>query len=86
MRQFLFNISISLLLIFTVLMPGITDAKELHLFAAAGLRQPADKLIELFQNRTGHKVYVDYGGSGTLLARIRASGRGMPICPQLFLI
>lgn len=49
---------------------------EILLFAGAGLRQPTDRLIERFEEKTGHKVYVEYGGGGKLAVRIRASGRG----------
>jgi len=84
LRQYILTLLIFALFIFTVSTPEITNAKDLHLFAAAGLRQPTDQLIELFQNRTGHTVYVDYGGSGTLLARIKASGRGDAYMPAAF--
>jgi len=62
-------------------------AAELHLYAGAGLRQPVDQLIEMFQQRTGHCVMVDYDGSGRLLARIRVSGQGDLFMPgSLFFI
>lgn len=52
------------------------SAAELHFFAGAGLRQPLDRVVEVFQQKTGHRVVVDYDGSGRLLARITASGQG----------
>lgn len=66
----------SFALIFFTLTTTSALATELHLFAGAGLRQPVDRLVEDFQARTGHRVNVDYDGSGRLLARITASGRG----------
>ncbi len=51
------------------------QAGDLHLFSAAGLRQPVDRLVDIFQKQTGHKVFVDYAGSGHLVARIIASGQ-----------
>ena len=51
-------------------------AAELHLFAGAGLRQPVDQLVKEYEASTGNKVYVDYGGSGQLLAKINAAGQG----------
>ena len=51
-------------------------AAELHFFVGAGLRQPVDILIKNFQVKTGHRVVVDYDGSGRLMARIIASGQG----------
>jgi molybdate transport system substrate-binding protein len=59
-------------------------AEELHLLAGAGLRQPVDRLIDMFQKETGHKVFVDYAGGGYLLPRIIASGQGdLFISPSL---
>jgi molybdate transport system substrate-binding protein len=51
-------------------------AGQLHLFAGAGLRQPVDQLVKTFETETGHRVFIDYGGSGQLLARIEAAGKG----------
>lgn len=56
--------------------PAPAGAAELRLYAGAGLRQPTDRLIESFQKKTGHRVVIDYDGSGRLLARITASGQG----------
>lgn len=53
-----------------------TSAGELHIFVGAGLRQPVDQLVSDFEGRTGHRVYIDYAGSGQLLTRIEASGKG----------
>ncbi len=52
------------------------SAGELHLYAGAGLRQPVDRLAKAFEEQTGHRVFIDYAGSGQLLARIQASGQG----------
>lgn len=67
--------------------PGTAGATELRLYAGAGLRQPVDRLIESFQEKTSHRVVVDYDGSGRLLARITASGQGDLFMPgSLFFI
>jgi molybdate transport system substrate-binding protein len=60
------------------------SAAELHFFVGAGLRKPVDRLVEDFQQKTGHRVVVDYDGSGRLLARITASGRGDLFMPGAF--
>jgi molybdate transport system substrate-binding protein len=60
---------------------GELSASEIHFFAGAGLRQPVDRLVEEFEERTGHRVVVDYGGSGRLLAKILASGQGDVFMP-----
>ncbi|WP_319407885.1 molybdate ABC transporter substrate-binding protein [uncultured Desulfosarcina sp.] len=51
-------------------------AGDLHIFVGAGLRQPVDQMVKAFEDQTGHRVFIDYGGSGQLLARIEAAGRG----------
>lgn len=45
------------------------QAAELHLYAGAGLKEPVEKIINQFEQETGNKVTVEYGGSGQLLAR-----------------
>jgi molybdate transport system substrate-binding protein len=35
-----------------------------------------DHLVQAFESRTGHRVFIDYAGSGQLLTRIDASGKG----------
>jgi len=57
---------------------------ELLLFAGAGLRQPTDHLIRIFQEETGHSVKVTYAGSGQLLSSILASGQGDLYMPGAF--
>ncbi len=67
---------ISFLLLISLAYParGI-QAGDLHLFSAAGLRQPVDQLVDMFHKETGNRVFVDYAGSGHLVARIIASGQ-----------
>lgn len=60
------------------------SAADLHFFVGAGLRQPTDRLVEDFQKDTCHRVFADYDGSGRLLARIIASGRGDLFMPGAF--
>ena len=63
------------------------NAKELHIFVGAGLRQPVDKLVQEFQEQTGHSVFADYGGSGQLLTKIEAASKGDLFIPgSLFYI
>jgi molybdate transport system substrate-binding protein len=50
-------------------------AEALHIFSGAGLRQPVALLVQEFQEQTGYRVFVDYGGSGQLLTRIKAVPR-----------
>lgn len=59
-------------------------ADELQLFVGAGLRQPMDQLVQAFQEQSGHRVFVDYGGSGQLLTKIKASGKGDLFIPGAF--
>ena len=54
----------------------ICRASDINLFAGAGLRQPVDHLVQAFEAETGHRVFVEYGGSGKLMVRIRTLGKG----------
>lgn len=51
-------------------------ADELFLYAGAGLRKPTDKIIAQFEQETGNKVIVDYGGSGKQMVKYRTVQRG----------
>jgi molybdate transport system substrate-binding protein len=57
---------------------------DLLLFAGAGMRRPTDHLVKVFQEETGHRVRVNYGGSGQLLSSILASGQGDLFMPGAF--
>lgn len=59
-------------------------AGDLHLFAGAGMRQPVDRLVERYQDHSGRRVFVEYGGSGRLLARIAASQKGDLFMPGAY--
>lgn len=52
------------------------STKPLHVYVAAGLREPMTKIAEEYEKETGVKVQFTFDGSGTLLASIRASGEG----------
>lgn len=69
---------------FFILSFASASAAEMRFFAGAGLRQPLDRLVEDFQQKTGHRVVVDYDGSGRLLARITSSGMGDLFMPGSF--
>ena len=45
------------------------QAADLYLYAGAGLKDPVEKIIHQFEQETGNKVTVEYGGSGQILAR-----------------
>ena len=56
--------------------PPVCGAAELRLYAGAGLRQPLDVIVDDFQKKTGHRIIVDYDGSGRLLAKLALTGQG----------
>ncbi|GJJ80178.1 hypothetical protein PcPA57_08980 [Pasteurella canis] len=58
---------ITLILSITATLP--VKAVDLHLYAGAGLKDPVEKIVKQFEQQTGHKVTIEYGGSGQLLAR-----------------
>ena len=45
------------------------QAADLYLYAGAGLKDPVEKIIHQYEQETGNKVTVEYGGSGQILAR-----------------
>ncbi len=51
-------------------------ATQLHVYAGAGLREPAQKIIAQYEKETGNQVSVEYGGSGQLLARYNITKAG----------
>ena len=46
-----------------------SQATDLYLYAGAGLKDPVEKIVKQFEQNTGNKVTVEYGGSGQILAR-----------------
>ena len=50
--------------------------KTVHLYCAAGLQPAMKPIIEAFSAETGVQVQCDYGGSGTLLTRLKLSREG----------
>lgn len=53
-----------------------TVSGELLLYCGAGIRPPAEDLIEAFEAKYGAKVNPDYAGSEMLLSKIKVSQRG----------
>jgi molybdate transport system substrate-binding protein len=64
--------------------PSFSWAEELYVFAGAGLRQPLDEIIHVFEQETGHRILVDYGGSGQLYSKILISRQGDLFIPGAF--
>ncbi len=46
------------------------EGETLNLYVAAGMKNPMDRVIEIFQSETGATVAVNYGPSGGLYAQI----------------
>ncbi|QBH98735.1 molybdate ABC transporter substrate-binding protein [Limnobaculum zhutongyuii] len=57
------------------------SAAELHLYAGAGLRQPVESIVKQFEQDTGHKVVIEYGGSGQILTRFNLTKAGDVFLP-----
>ncbi len=55
---------------------GQAADKELMLYCAAGIRPPADELVEVFEREYGIKISPDYAGSEVLLSKIKLVRRG----------
>jgi molybdenum ABC transporter molybdate-binding protein len=54
--------------------PGIAGGKRLRLYCAAGLQKPVAEIIQEYAQTYGVTVEPTYGGSGELLATLRAAG------------
>lgn len=61
-----------------VLTSGLTaaHADDLFIYSGAGLRQAVQPLIEQFEQETGVKVLVEYGGMGQMTTRFDTTHRG----------
>ena len=55
---------------------GQSAPEELLLYCGAGIRPPADELIEIFEREYGIKIAPDYAGSEVLLSKIKLIRRG----------
>jgi molybdate transport system substrate-binding protein len=53
-----------------------SETKELLLYCGAGIRPPADELVETFEREYGVKVTPDYAGSEVLLSKIKLVRQG----------
>ena len=53
--------------------PKRASIEPLHLFCAAGMRLPVEEIRRSFEEETGIPVYVQYGGSNTLLNQMQVS-------------
>lgn len=54
---------------------GNAIAQDLYVFSGAGLRQPVDRLVKNFQQRTSHHIFVDYAGSGQHTVKIHMASK-----------
>ncbi len=59
----------------------LASAAELHMYAGAGLRQPVEAAVKLFEQNTSHKVVIEYGGSGQILTRFNLTKSGDVFLP-----
>ncbi len=53
-----------------------SEETELLLFCGAGIRPPADELVETFEGKYGAKIVPDYAGAEVLLSKINLSSQG----------
>jgi molybdate transport system substrate-binding protein len=55
---------------------GQSSSKELLLYCGAGIRPPADELVETFGREHGVNIALDYAGSEVLLSKIKLVRQG----------
>jgi len=53
-----------------------TTTKELAVFAGSASKPPLDEAAAAFEKKTGVKVYLTYGGSGTVLSQMELAKTG----------
>jgi molybdate transport system substrate-binding protein len=53
-----------------------TPKRTLQVFCGAASKPAMDECVATFENKSGIKVEVEYGGSGTMLSKMKMSGRG----------
>lgn len=53
-----------------------TGTASVTVYCAAGLKKPVEAIAERYRAETGVQVSLQYGGTGTLLANLRAAQRG----------
>ncbi|MDQ7780252.1 MAG: molybdate ABC transporter substrate-binding protein [Planctomycetota bacterium] len=53
-----------------------TSKRTLQVFCGAASKPAMEECATAFEKKTGIKVEVEYGGSGTLLSKMKMSGRG----------
>lgn len=80
----------ALLLVLSLYVPGCTSSEPLAaddarpaafesnllIFAGAASKPPTEEIVALFEARTGAKVDVNFGGSGTMLAEMQIAEHG----------
>jgi molybdate transport system substrate-binding protein len=50
--------------------------KEIMVFAGSASKPPLDEAAQIFEKQTGISVYINYGGSGTMLSQMELSKMG----------
>ncbi|WP_258359629.1 molybdate ABC transporter substrate-binding protein [Moorella sulfitireducens] len=55
---------------------GRGETGELHVFAGAASKPPLEEIAALFMQKTGVKVNLTFGGSGTVLSQMKLSRQG----------
>lgn len=75
------GVKLATVAVVSALMAPSAMAEELMVYAGAGLRPAIDKIAALFEAKTGDKVVIDYGGSGQILTRFKASQKGDVFIP-----
>jgi len=50
--------------------------RSLLLYCAAGIKEPVEAIIQQYERETGRRVQIEYGGSGTLLAKLEVIQQG----------
>ncbi len=50
------------------------SGKVIRFKCAAGMKRPVDEIIQIYKEKYGVEIRVEYGGSGTMLSQVKLSG------------
>jgi len=75
LKKFISIIMISLLVLTTCI--GCSGSeKSITVFAGSASKPALEEAAATFEQQTGIKVYLNFGGSGTMLSQLKIAGEG----------
>ncbi len=76
MKKSLFVISIVLCLLITALGCSVEETKSITVFCGSASKPAMEEAAQVFEEETGTTVFLNFSGSGTMLAQMKVSESG----------